>query len=248
MLYNPALGSHLVRSLISYGLLRTVKFVSRLFCGYEFRWVGDVPADPWADIHLIAILNHTSLYEPVFAGGAPDRVLKSIARHGVVPLADKTANRLLVGRFFKLVAEHVVPITRERDHTWDAVLSRADRKDAVVVILPEGRMKRKSGLDQRGNPMTIRGGIADVIRAIPGGRMLLVYSLGLHHIQAPGELIPRPFRTVSARLETIKIEQYRSGLLRRRGEGGFKGAVIKDLTRRRDLYCYSGRPRTAGRG
>ncbi len=239
---NRALGSHVVRSTISYGMLRTVKFVSRLFCGYDIRWVGDVPADPWADIHLIAILNHTSLYEPVFAGAAPDRVLKHIARHGVVPVAEKTANRLLVGRFFKLVAEDVVPITRERDHTWDAVLSRADRKDAVVIILPEGRMKRKGGLDRRGNPMTIRGGIADVIRAIPGGRMLIVYSLGLHHIQAPGELIPRPFRTVSARLETIDIEVYRSELLRRRGEEGFKGAVIEDLTRRRDLCCCPSRP------
>ena len=27
LLYNPALGSHVVRSTISYGLLRTVKFV-----------------------------------------------------------------------------------------------------------------------------------------------------------------------------------------------------------------------------
>lgn len=226
-----------MRSRISYSLLWTVKVLSRLFFGYQIRWVGDVPADPWADARLIAILNHTSLFEPLFAGGAPNRILKSIARHGVVPVADKTVKRPLIGHFFRLVAEDVVPITRERDHTWEKVLTRADRRDAVVVILPEGRMMRKTGLDQTGNPMTIRGGIADIIRAVPEGRMLLVYSQGLHHIQAPGEKLPRFFKTVSARLETIDLPSYRAGLLEEHGEEGFKGAVIEDLTRRRDLYC-----------
>ncbi len=155
----------------------------------------------------------------------------------MVPVADKTVKRPLVGHFFRLVAEDVVPITRERDQTWDSVLARADRRDAVVVILPEGRMMRKSGLDKKGNPMTIRGGIADIIRAVPEGRMLLVYSQGLHHIQAPGEKLPRFFKTVSARLETIDLPSYRQRLLQRFGEEGFKGAVIEDLTRRRDLYC-----------
>ncbi len=226
-----------MRSQISYSLLWTVKVLSRLFFGYKIRWVGDVPPDPWAEARLIAILNHTSLYEPLFAGGAPNHVLKSIARHGVVPVADKTVKRPLIGHFFRLVAEDVVPITRERDQTWESVLSRADRRDAVVVILPEGRMMRKTGLDKKGNPMTIRGGIADIIRAVPEGRMLLVYSQGLHHIQAPGEKLPRFFKTVSARLETIDLPSYRDRLLRSVGEEGFKGAVIEDLTRRRDLYC-----------
>ena len=99
-------------------------------------------------------------------------------------------------------------------------------------------MKRKTGLDQAGNPMTIRGGIADIIRAVPDGRMLMCYSRGLHHIQAPGELLPRPFRTVEARLETVDLPAYRQRLLEHTGEEGFKRAVVEDLTRRRDLYCY----------
>jgi hypothetical protein len=206
-----------VRSQISYAFLRSVKLGSRLFFGYEVKWVGDVPDDPWADARIITILNHTSLYEPLFAGGAPDRVLKQIAGHGVVPVADKTVQRPLVGRFFRLVAEDVMPITRERDDTWDRL---------------------KTGLDLSGNPMTIRGGIADIIRAVPDGRMLLCYSRGLHHIQAPGELLPRLFRTVKARLETVDLPTYREKLLESAGEEGFKRAVIEDLSRRRDLYCY----------
>lgn len=226
-----------VRSQISYAFLRSIKLVSRLFFGYEVRWVGDVPDDPWADARIITILNHTSLYEPLFAGGAPDRVLKRIARFGVVPVADKTVKRPLVGRFFRLVAEDVVPITRERDETWERFLEQASQPDAVAVILPEGRMKRKTGLDLAGNPMTIRGGIADIIRAVPDGRMLICYSRGLHHIQAPGELVPRLFRTVKARLETLDLSTYRARMLEKAGEDGFKPAVIEDLTRRRDLYC-----------
>ncbi|UCG76347.1 MAG: 1-acyl-sn-glycerol-3-phosphate acyltransferase [Gemmatimonadota bacterium] len=227
-----------MRSQISYALLRSVKFVSRLFFGYEIRWVGDVPPDPWEGVRVITILNHTSLYEPIFAGGAPDRLLKRIARQGVVPVADKTTRRPLVGRFFRLVAEDVVPITRERDETWERFLSQASQPGAIVVILPEGRMKRKTGLDLAGNPMTIRGGIADIVRAVPDGRMLLCYSRGLHHIQAPGELLPRPFRTVKARLETVELVGYRQKLLERGGDEGFKAAVVEDLTRRRDLYCH----------
>lgn len=226
-----------MRSHVSYAFLRLVKIVSRLFFGYEVRWVGDVPDDPWADARIITILNHTSLYEPLFAGGAPDRLLKRIARHGVVPVADKTVKRPLVGRFFRLVAEDVVSITRERDETWDRFLAEASKPDAVAVILPEGRMKRKTGLDLAGNPMTIRGGIADIIQAVPDGRMLLCYSRGLHHIQAPGEVVPRLFRTVKARLETVDLPRYREELLENAGKEGFKRAVVDDLTRRRDLYC-----------
>ena len=208
-----------------------------MFFGYEVRWVGDVPPDPWADVRVITMLNHTSLYEPLFAGGAPDRLLKRIASYGVVPVADKTTRRPLVGRFFRLVAEDVVPITRERDETWERFLAEASKPDAIVVILPEGRMKRRTGLDLAGQPMTIRGGVADIIRRVPDGRMLLCYSRGLHHIQAPGERLPRLFRTVKARLETVDLPAYRENLLRASGEDGFKAAVIEDLTRRRDLYC-----------
>ena len=46
-------------------------------------------------------------------------------------------------------------------------------------------MKRANGMDLEGMPMTIRGGVADLLMAIPGGRMLIAYSGGLHHVQVP---------------------------------------------------------------
>jgi len=107
----------------------------------------------------------------------------------------------------------------------------------MVIIMPEGRMMRRGGLDKNGKPMTVRGGIADLIQKIPHGRILMAHSGGLHHVQAPGQLIPRLFKTVQMRLESIDIQQYRESLLSRSGYKGFKTAVIKDITFRRNRFC-----------
>ena len=85
--------------------------------------------------------------------------------------------------------------------------------------------------------MTVRGGIADILDVLPDGRMLVVYSGGLHHIQVPGEFLPTPFKTIRARLEMIDIPSYKEDLKRDYPERNFTGAVIADLTRRRDTYC-----------
>ena len=226
-----------MRPLLVYLMLRGVKAASRLLFHHDMRWIGEVPRDPWADLRLVVILNHTSLYEPLFAGGVPNRFLWSVASRAVVPVAQKTATRPLVGRFFSRVAAEVEPVTRERDQTWERFVARAREPGRLAVILPEGRMKRRDGLDRHGEPMTIRGGIADLIREIPDGRMLLAYSGGLHHVQAPGDRWPRLFQVIRMRLESLEIADYRSRLMSEAGEEGFKRAVIRDLTHRRDTRC-----------
>lgn len=231
-----------LRGRVTYALLLGVKHLSRLLWSHEVEWVGDVPEDPWAgvgDIRVLAILNHTSLYEPILAGAAPNALLREVARHGVAPIARKTVRRPLVGAFFRLVARRVVPITRERDRTWAAVLDHADDPRAMVIILPEGRMMRRTGLDAHGDPMTIRGGIADILETVPEGRMLLAYSGGLHHIHAPGDAWPRLFRKIELRLEVVDIPAYRERRRREAREEGtdFKAAVVEDLTSRRDRHC-----------
>jgi hypothetical protein len=93
--------------------------------------------------------------------------------------------------------------------------------------------------------MTVRGGIADVLEAIESGPMLLAYSGGLHHVQAPGELFPRLFRRIRLALEVVEISAYRAERLAEAGgEVGFKRAVVADLERRRDRYCPVERPVT----
>lgn len=225
-----------MRSYIVFLLLFAIKVTSRIFFRARLAWVRETP-DPWSDLRVLALLNHTSLYEPVFAALAPNRLLWQIAAHGVIPVADKTIDRPLVGWLFRSVARHVVPVTRSRDRTWTDVLERIHDPKALVVILPEGRMKRRTGLDLQGNPMTIRGGIADIIGAIPKGRMFLGYSAGLHHIHAPGDRFPRLFQPVRLCAEVVDIPSYRESLESGAGSDAFKGAVIEDLTRRRDAHC-----------
>jgi hypothetical protein len=118
----------------------------------------------------------------------------------------------------------------------------------MVLILPEGRMMRRNGLDANGQPMTVRGGIADILDALPSGRMLLAYSGGLHHVQAPGELLPRPFRRLWLHLEVVEIADYRAERQREAtSDAGFKRAVVGDLERRRDVHCPTAE-RRGGRG
>lgn len=230
---NGRLVSFLRASFV-FSLLVCLKIASRLFFRHDVRWIGARVRS--RNVRIIAALNHTSLYEPLWAGSLPFSLLWRIARYGVVPVADKTAKRPAIGAFFKLLAQHVVVITRHADHTWEKVLSHI-QGDSIVVIFPEGRMKRADGLDGEGKPMTVRGGIADILQATQAGTLLIGYLGGLHHVQVPGQFLPRAFKTVRIGLEPVDIPTYRQQMLEKGGVEGYKGAVIADLERRRDLHC-----------
>jgi hypothetical protein len=227
------------RSAFVFTLLVTLKYLSRIFYRHDFAWIGETPEDPWANIRLVAFLNHTSLFEPVFLGMVPNRFIWRLAAHGVVPAADKTTDRPLVGLIFRFVAHHVIAITRQRDDTWFQVLRKID-PDSMVVLAPEGRMKRETGMDLHGNPMTVRGGIADILHAVKDGRFLIAYSGGLHHVQIPGR-VPRVFKTVRLRAENVDIATYIAEMSKG-GPEQFKRNVIKDLEQRRDAYSPEERP------
>ncbi len=225
----------MVRSCLIFMLLLVLKALSRIFYRFDVQWIDPGAGDPWSNHRLVAFLNHTSLFEPIFLGGVPARFAWRIAAHGVVPAAEKTTGRPLVGLIFKFIAHHVVPISRERDHTWFAVLDKIDPQ-AMMIIAPEGRMKRASGFDLQGNPMTVRGGIADILQAIGNGKMLIAYSGGLHHVQIPDH-VPNVFRTVRLRLENVEIESYVAAMMADGGEESFKRNVREDLDRRRDMHA-----------
>jgi 1-acyl-sn-glycerol-3-phosphate acyltransferase len=225
-----------MRAFAVYALLLLIKGMSRLVYRFEVRWIGERPTN-WNDVRIGALLNHTSLFEPVLAGALPIGFLKKLAYDGAVPIADVTLRRPLAGLLFRSIAGQVISITRKRDSSWDKVLGSI-RPGSMVVIMPEGRMMRRGGLDKTGKPMTVRGGIADLIRATGDGQMVLGYSGGLHHVQAPGDRLPRLFRTIRINFETLDLPAYREELS---GENdhkrSFKRAVIADLERRRDEHC-----------
>jgi len=225
----------MIKAVITFVLLLGVKTTARIFFKLKNEWIDGEPDDYALNTRIVAILNHTSLYEPLIAGYAQYRLLWKFARHGVLPVAEKTMRRR-IGLFFRLLVRHPIVVTRQRDKTWYNVLNKVDSK-AITIILPEGRMKRANGLDSEGREMTIRGGIADILDALPNGRMLMVYSGGLHHIQVPGEFLPTPFKTLRCRMEMIDIPSYKEELKREYPDHRFRNAVVADLTRRRDEYC-----------
>src|SRR5207244_13366185 len=144
------------RSLTVFTMLLTLKYLSKIFYRHDFAWVGDVPPQPWKGIRLVAFLNHTSLFEPVFLGGVPNSFIWRIAAHGVVPAADKTTGRPLVGLLVKFLAHHVIAITRERDHTWFQVLNKIDAAAALHPPLGEDRSEEHTSVLQSPDHLVCR--------------------------------------------------------------------------------------------
>lgn len=235
-----------MRTLLVFFVLLSLRTVSRLLFRQEQIWVDSTPeSERWKPYRLVAILNHTSLFECLLAGQVPAKFLWRMAAHCTIPIASVTLERPLVGFFWRLVAANIVSVTRERDNTWQQVIESVGDDDSMVIILPEGRMKRADGLDKKGKPMTVRGGIADLLLGTPEGEMLIAYSQGLHHIQVPGQTLPRLFRPVRLRFQTLDIAAYRERLAEgldlelERDTLRFRRRVIEDLTDKRDRYCTS---------
>lgn len=215
-------------AVLAFIVLCLVKLLSKIFYRTEANWI-DPPADRWKDIRLIVILNHTSLYEPLFASQAPLKLLWRFASKLAAPGAKKTLDRPLVGRLWKVMIPRMTPITRKRDDTWVEFMESIE-DDSLIVIAPEGRMKRPDGFDAEGNPMSIRSGIGDILFRLDQGEMLIVYSGGLHHVQSPGQMIPRIFKTIKVNFEKINIAHYNQSMPKE--IIAYKRAVINDLTLR----------------
>lgn len=223
-----------MRRILGFLILSGVKTISWLFYKGKFNWPQGKPENPWQDIRLMVFLNHTSLYEPLFIQVLPYRYLWYLAGHFNIPGADVTLKRPIVGTFWKLMVPNIASISRKMDTTWETYLESIKKTD-VVMIAPEGRMKRPNGLDKFGKRMTVRAGIADIIESMDDGVMLLCLSGGLHHVQSPGEHYPKLFKTISMNLVRLDIKEYKSqfkGSARER-----KLSMIHDLQRRLENDC-----------
>lgn len=225
----------MLSSLIRFSLLYSVKILVLMFYRCRRRFVGAVTTD-FKNIRLAVLLNHTSLFEPMFSAMIPASLIWKIASNCVVPGADITLNRPLVGRFLKWLASDMITISRKRDESW-AQFKAAIRDDAIIIFLPEGRMKRPDGLDKFGQPMTVRKGIVEVLEMLQEGRMLFCYSGGLHHVQVPGQGFPKLFKTIHMAFETVDIKAYLAEFSALRGTTAYADAIAADMERRRDSWC-----------
>lgn len=213
-----------------FAILLLVKYLTKLFYRHRITWFSDKRSIDWSNCRLLIFLNHTSLYEPVFFGAAPNGLLKQIAANLIVPIADNTHQRPIVGRLLSLLVPGFVPISRKRDDTWRQFLDQI-QPHHMTCIAPEGRMKRRNGLDKDGKPMDVKPGVVDILERLEGGTILIAYSGGLHHIQAPGESIPRIFKSVNVGIEVLDLDDYKSQMA---GESKiiFKNNVVSDLNQR----------------
>jgi hypothetical protein len=221
-------------ALFRFAFLGGIKALSRVFYSFECEWVGKDDPSGWEDSRIGILLNHTTLFEPILFGVLPYSWLWHVAKRGLLPGADSTLDRPFVGKLFKWMTANTVGVTRNRDKTWRDFLAHM-KDDSVVLMAPEGRMKRRDGLDKHGRPMTVKGGIVEVLERYQDGTMMILYSGGLHHVQHPGEGFPRMFKKVRARLECVRIAEYKKELAH--GTPEFRANVMNDLERRRDLYC-----------
>ncbi len=223
-----------MRRLLAFLILASVKTFSCIFYKGKYTWLAPAPEHPWKDIRLMIFLNHTSLYEPMFSQIIPYSYLWHLAGHFNIPGADVTLDRPLVGTFWKLMVPNIASISRKKDATWENYLESI-RPDSVVMIAPEGRMKRPNGLDRYGKPMTVRGGVADIIESIDEGHMVLCLSGGLHHVQAPGQFFPKLFKTIEMNFSYINIKEYKSKFPGNPRERKIK--IVQDLQNRLETHC-----------
>ena len=223
-----------MRRILAFIILAGVKTFSWIFYQGRYTWLGSVPENKWKDIRLMVFLNHTSLYEPIFSQIIPFSYLWHLAGHFNIPGADVTLDRPLVGTFWKLMVPKIASVSRKKDATWENYLDSI-QKDSVVMIAPEGRMKRPNGLDRFGKPMTVRGGVADIIESIDEGHMVLCLSGGLHHVQSPGQHFPKLFKKIEMNFSYIDIKEYKAQFPQNSRERKIK--IVQDLQLRLERDC-----------
>jgi len=217
-------------------LLIFLKGLRYVFYPTQIKWIQKPDAKNWDDIRLIFILNHTSLFEFIYAGVIPFKFLVRMSQNLVFPVAKETLAHPFYGPALKTLAPEVVPVTRRRDRTWQAFLAQL-QPATILIVMPEGRMKRPDGLDKQGRAMTVKGGALDILRKFSQDKALLVYSGGLHHVLPPGKYVPRIFKRLAVALEAININEYLQTLEATRDRLSLKEAVARDLETRRDRYC-----------
>jgi 1-acyl-sn-glycerol-3-phosphate acyltransferase len=222
-----------MKVLISFMALSCVKLFSHMFFRLRLKWISE-PKSDFENIRLVVLLNHTSLYEPIFMQAAPFSFVWQLAKKMVAPGADKTLNRPIVGFFWRLMGPGFISITRKRDKSWFKFLKMVEDK-RIILIAPEGRMMRQNGMDATGRPMTVRSGIAEILNEMHDGKILIAYSGGLHHVQYPGERLPHLFKAIKLNIETLDIPQYKASF---KSEGiQFRKDIVADLESRLKKNC-----------
>lgn len=219
---------------IRFLLLSLLKISGVVLYPSKLNWIGARPKS-WDEVSLVLFLNHTSLFEFVYAVALPFSFLDKLSKNLVMPVASTTLEKPFTGFLFKNLAPHTISLTRKRDESWKYFLDRIT-EDKICIFMPEGQMKRRNGLDKNGRPMKVKTGVYDLMQKYRGKNMVLVYGHGLHHVFAPGDKFPRVFKKVEADIEFLSVNDYLTNFEELDQPAD---AVATDLQKRRDQYCKS---------
>ena len=157
----------------------------------------------------------------------PTKFLWRLAGNLSFPVAEETLKNPVFRFMFKTLAPNVVSLSRKRDNTWQQ-FKEGIKDESMVIIMPEGRMVRKNGLDKHGNPMSVRKGIAELVPRFSGEKILIAYGGGLAHILPPGSYFPRPFKKIELNIEFIDVDSY-IDTLNKKYNSSFADAIKEDL-------------------
>lgn len=216
-------------------LLLFIKVMVRIFYHFEIQWINEKPSS-YKDQKVFLLLNHTSLFEPLYIGAFPIPLLWEISKRFAYPIAKKTLDRPVAGFTFRLLSPITLPLTKNRDKAWRNFMRVISSGKYMIGFAPEGRMRRANGLDKDGKPMTMLGGVVDILDHTKSGNVLFLYSGGLHHIQIPGEGAPKLFKKIHLALESKPIEQYIAEVKEKYGDDLRRGIPL-ELEYRRDTFC-----------
>ncbi|MDG1733916.1 MAG: 1-acyl-sn-glycerol-3-phosphate acyltransferase [Thalassotalea sp.] len=215
---------------ISFFFLVLCKLLAKFFYRFDQHWYSSHQNDDWRKVKVIIILNHTSLFEPIFLRSVPTSFLWQLSKHLTLPAAEETLKRPVVGKLLKALVPKCIPISRKYDESWDNFINQICNQN-ILAIMPEGRMKRRDGLDKHGKAMDIKIGVVDILSKINRGNILFVYSGGLHHVQSPGDKLPKLFKTIKVNFEITDVENYKQSFYHL-DKGVYQQAIISDLQHR----------------
>lgn len=199
-----------MKKIIAFFILSSVKILSQIFYRHELTWINGKPFQNVKQYKVLILLNHTSLFEPLFLANLPMGLIWHFAKNLVACGADITLERPVIGYFWRYLAPEMISITRKRDETWDLFIQKVQNPDSIILMAPEGRMMREDGLDKHGNPMSVRGGVVDVLDQLDHGDLVILYSGGLHHVHTPGDSYPKLFKKIKMAAENIPIKEYKN--------------------------------------
>lgn len=168
----------------------------------SWTWIGKNSDRGFQDMKALFLMNHTSYADHMIFVLVPINVIYKMfwnARIAVAQHQVKNFKGLL-----QYLENNIVPLSRQRDDSWNNYLSNANAK-SIFVMYPEGTRMSPEGLDKNGKKVRVKGGVADILELLPDGDIVILYLDGFYEILGAGMKFPKLFKKVRVTAEVVDI-------------------------------------------